>query len=157
MNEATTSLAPTTTPASVAAPAPAPSKAKTPAPEAKPVLAPFIALCMAAPRPSPSSKITLDGVLVWGAAVGCPVSDMRAHRDACLTQLGASTAKTSFTATGTRTVVANAIVKAFAEVAKHYAKDDRRADSSANAHRQAKRAFSILAAITEASESTLAL
>ena len=146
-----TSTSTSTSPATVATPtSPAPSKAK-------PTLAPFIAICMAAPRPTVNPKATIDGVLTWGESVGCPVADMRAHRDAVLSRLGVSTAKTAFTITGTRTVVANAIVKAYADVAKHYAKDDRRAESSASAYRQAKRAFSILAAITEASESTLAL
>lgn len=153
----TPTTTPTTSAPAVVATPTTPSKAKAKAPAPLPALAPFIALCMAAPRPSPSAKLTLDGVIAWGASVGCPVADMRAHRDAALTQLGASTAKTSFTATGTRTVVANAIVRAYAEVAKHYAKDDRRGESSASAYRQAKRAFAVLAAITEASEAEIKL
>lgn len=165
MTNTESTTTPTTTPTASApavvatptTPSKAKAKAKAKAPAPLPALAPFIALCMAAPRPSPSAKLTLDGVIAWGAAVGCLVADMRAHRDAALTQLGASTAKTSFTATGTRTVVANAIVRAYAEVAKHYAKDDRRAESSASAYRQAKRAFAVLAAITEASEAEIKL
>lgn len=157
MNEAPTSSPVTETPASVATPAPAHKapKSKAPTPESKPTLAPFIAIVMAAPRPTVNPKATIDGVLTWGKQTGCPVADMAEHRDAVLSRLGASVAKTSFTASGTKTSVTSAIVKAYADVAKHYAKDDRRAESSASAYRQAKRAFAVLAAITEASESTV--
>lgn len=142
--------------ASVAAPVPSAKAPKAPkAPEARASLAPFIAIVMAAPRPTVNPKATIDGVLTWGKQTGCPVADMAEHRDAVLSRLGASVAKTSFTASGTKTSVTAAIVKAYSDVAKHYAKDDRRAESSASAYRQAKRAFAVLAAITEASESTV--
>lgn len=161
MNE-TPTIAPVAS-APIVNPVPAsPSKPSKPSPKAEakptlPTLPAFLALVQAAPSASPSAKATLDGVIAWASEIGMPCVAMRSYREHVLSRIPLLSGKCAFTTGGTRTTVTVAIVKGYSEVAKHFKTDDRRAEDAARAYDQAKRAFAVLSAITEAQEVALSL